>query len=477
MLFNSFPFVIFLPIVFFFYWFLAKNNYRLQNLLLLISSYFFYAFWDPRFLGILIFSTFLDFFSGIQIENTTQQNSRKFWLTLSIIINLSILWVCKYYDFFAQSFADFLDWFWWQVNPIILDIVLPLGISFYTFHGLSYIIDIYYRRISPERNFIHYALFVTYFPLLVAGPIERAAHLLPQITKPRSFSYEMAMDGAKQMLWWFFMKMVVADNIATYVTTIFNHSYMYSGGTLMLGAILFSFQIYGDFAWYSHIALGTSKLFWITLLRNFAFPYFSRDIAEFWRRWHISLSSWFRDYVYIPLGGSRGSLMLRIRNTFIIFLISGFWHGANWTFLAWWWLHALYMVPLIYSWVQRKNMDIVATGKIFPTIREGLSIVWTFLLVTFAWIFFRSKSISEAWIYIERMFSWKIIPLADACPLYIIVLITFFMSIEWAWREKEHPLDGILSKSKAIRLVFFMLIFMAIFLFGWRKQEFIYFQF
>jgi alginate O-acetyltransferase complex protein AlgI len=307
MLFNSLGFALFLPIVFILYWFVANRNLKFQNVLLLASSYFFYACWDWRFLFLLLFSTLLDYLSGLKIEKASNKNHKKFWFYLSIIINLGFLGFFKYFNFFADSFAELLSQFGLQVNPWTLKVILPVGISFYTFHGLSYVIDIYKGRIKAERSFLIYGVFVSFFPLLVAGPIERATHLLPQIQKKRTFDHDRAVDGLRQILWGLFKKIVIADQCAIYANEVFNNSEMYSGSTLLLGAVFFAFQIYCDFSGYSDIAIGTAKLFGIDLLRNFAYPYFSRDIAEFWRRWHISLSTWFRDYLYIPLGGSKGN--------------------------------------------------------------------------------------------------------------------------------------------------------------------------
>lgn len=306
MLFNSIKFAIFLPIVFFLYWFVAKRNLKYQNLLLILASYFFYACWDWRFLFLLIFSTLLDYYSGFKIATVEEKHKKKLWLIASVLINLGILGVLKYYNFFVSSFVNTLLQFGIKADLGTIKVILPVGISFYTFHGLSYVLDIYNGKIKCERNFVNYSLFVSFFPLLVAGPIERATHLLPQIVRKREFDYSKAVDGLRQILWGLFKKIVIADNCAQVANLIFNNPGQYSGSTIVVGAIFFSFQIYGDFSGYSDIALGTARLFGIELLRNFAFPYFSRDIAEFWRRWHISLSSWFRDYLYIPLGGSRG---------------------------------------------------------------------------------------------------------------------------------------------------------------------------
>jgi alginate O-acetyltransferase complex protein AlgI len=346
MLFNSLDYAIFFPIVFLLYWLVANKNLRLLNFLVLVASYFFYGSWDYRFLFLLIFSTFLDYFTGLKIHQSQSPQQRKFWLWLSISINLGFLGIFKYYNFFISSFTDAISVFGFQINVSTLNVLLPVGISFYTFHGLSYVFDIYNKKISPVTNFIDYGVFVSFFPLLVAGPIERATHLLPQVQKPRTFEFEKAADGLRQILWGLFKKIVIADQCAPHVNHIFENYADYNGSTLAFGAILFAFQIYGDFSGYSDIALGSARLLGFDLIRNFAFPFFSRDIAEFWRRWHISLTTWFRDYLYIPLGGSKGPRWMIIRNTLIIFLVSGFWHGANWTFLAWGFLNALYFLPL-----------------------------------------------------------------------------------------------------------------------------------
>jgi D-alanyl-lipoteichoic acid acyltransferase DltB (MBOAT superfamily) len=483
MLFNSLNFAIFLPIVFILYWFATKGNFRLQNILLLVSSYFFYACWDWRFLFLLIFSTLLDYFTGIKIHDATNQRKKLFWLWLSIGVNLGFLGVFKYYNFFAASFADGLSLLGFKANLGSLQVMLPVGISFYTFHGLSYVLDIYKNRIKPERNFIDYSVFVSFFPLLVAGPIERATHLLPQILKKREFNYSKAVDGLRQILWGLFKKIVIADNCAEYANTIFNYSADYSGSTLVLGALFFTFQIYCDFSGYSDIALGTARLFGIELLRNFAFPYFSRDIAEFWRRWHISLSSWFKDYLYIPLGGSKGGMWMKIRNTFIIFIVSGFWHGANWTFIVWGFLNALYIMPSIVFNTNRTHLDIVAKGRYLPTVKEFLAIGLTFSLTVFAWIFFRAASVTHALSYISEIFSSSLFTIPHFSgmgkrTLIIIFLTSVFIIIEWIGREQQYAIAQIGIKWKQpLRWSFYLSIGYLILIFGGTQQEFIYFQF
>ena len=482
MLFNSISFAIFLPVVFLLYWFATKGNLRLQNILLLVSSYFFYACWDWRFLFLLIFSTLLDFFTGIKIHDAKSKNKKLIWLCLSICINLGFLGVFKYYNFFASSFADGLSLLGIKANLGSLQVILPVGISFYTFHGLSYVLDLYKNKINPERNFIDYSVFVSFFPLLVAGPIERATHLLPQILKERKFDYSKAVDGLRQILWGLFKKMVIADSCAEYANTIFNNSADYSGSTLVLGALFFTIQIYCDFSGYSDIAIGTAHLFGIDLLRNFAFPYFSRDIAEFWRRWHISLSSWFRDYLYIPLGGSKGGTWMKVRNTFIIFLVSGFWHGANWTFIVWGLLNAIYIMPSIILNTNRNYLDIVAKGKSHPTVKEFFAIAFTFGLTVFAWIFFRANNLTHAVSYISKIFSASLFSIPDFAGmgnlLTTAVLVILFFIIEWKGREHQYAISHLGIKwRRAFRYALYYGLIIAIFYFAGSAQEFIYFQF
>jgi len=481
MLFNSFAFAIFLPVVFLLYWRVTKTLQQ-QNILLLIASYFFYGCWDWRFLFLLAFSTFLDFFTGLKIMNASTKRNKQLWLWLSVTINLGFLGFFKYYNFFVTSFAEAISNLGLHVNPWTLSVILPVGISFYTFHGLSYVFDIYRDRIKAERNFVEYALFVSFFPLLVAGPIERATHLLPQIKEPRKFDYSKMVDGLRQILWGLFKKIIIADQSAQYVNLIFSDPSSFSGSTLLLGAVFFAFQIYGDFSGYSDIALGTARLFGIELLRNFAYPYFSRDIAEFWRRWHISLSSWFRDYLYIPLGGSKGGTWMKVRNTFIIFLVSGFWHGANWTFIVWGALNAIYFMPLLLTNKNRDNLQIVAAGKTFPTFKELFSMLLTFGLTCFAWIFFRAKDMSHALAYIKHMFSRSLFSspnfysISDAKKTMLFILV--FLVVEWIGREQPYAIAKIGNvKRRYIRWLSYYAIIWVIINYSTKEQTFIYFQF
>jgi alginate O-acetyltransferase complex protein AlgI len=477
MFFNSLSFAIFLPVVFIFYWFVFNKNKTTQNTVLIIASYYFYSCWDWRFLFLLVFSTLLDYFSAIMMENSINNKKRKFWLWLTICINLGFLGVFKYYDFFAESFTDLLQDFGFQINPVLLQLILPVGISFYTFHGLSYVIDIYYNRIKAERNFIDYSLFVSYFPLLVAGPIERATHLLPQVKVKRHFNFEKAKEGVHQIIWGLVKKVVIADSCATYANAVFDNYESMNSLSLLLGAVYFAFQIYGDFSGYSDIALGTSKLFGIDLLNNFNYPYFSRDIAEFWRRWHISLSSWFRDYLYIPLGGSHGDMVMKVRNTFIIFLVSGFWHGANWTFIFWGLLNAIYFLPLLLQNKNRTNMGEIDIGWNFSSVKTILSILGTFSLTCLAWIFFRAKTIFEAIGYILKMvtnFHFEFQYLSNERYNFELLLLLFlFVTVEWFNRTKLEPLSG---KASWLRLTLAIMSLLALGVYS-NYKEFIYFQF
>ena len=482
MLFNSFDFAIFLPIVFILYWFVTNKNLKLQNFLIVVSSYVFYGWWDWRFLTLILFSTLIDFFVSQGLSRGENQSRRKVLLWVSITVNLGFLGFFKYYNFFLDNFISAFSFFGMEIKANTLSIILPVGISFYTFQTLSYTIDVYKRKLNPTKDFIAFAAFVCFFPQLVAGPIERATHLLPQFYKKRQFDYAKAVDGMRQILWGLFKKMVIADNCAEFANQIFNNSVDYNGSTLILGALFFTFQIYGDFSGYSDIAIGTSRLFGFDLKQNFAFPYFSRDIAEFWRRWHISLNTWFRDYLYIPLGGSRGGTKMKIRNTFIIFIVSGFWHGANWTFIIWGALNALYFLPIMLSNNNRKNLDVVAQGKLLPSFRELIGMLTTFGLTVFAWIFFRAENIRHAWSYINTIFSKSLfnninIELKPK-DFLIFPLLFMFLFVEWIGRTQEHALGSFLTKNNIVfRWSFYFTLIVLLIVMSSKQQDFIYFQF
>ena len=511
MLFNSFEFTIFLPIVFLLYWFVfdyalskCKHQLLLQNLFIVVASYIFYGWWDWRFLILIAITTILSFLSGIGIERAPTRRSKKAVMIANIIVNLGILGLYKYYDFFAREFAELIGI---ESDFLLLHLILPVGISFYTFQALSYSIDVYRKQIEPCHDIVAFTAFLSFFPQLVAGPIERATNLLPQFQKKRSFDYATAVDGMRQILWGLFKKIVVADNCATYVDTVFADLSNQSGSTLVLAAVLFTFQIYGDFSGYSDIAIGTAKLFGIKLMRNFNVPYFSRDIAEFWRRWHISLTTWFRDYVYIPLGGSRPNIpeairlkgdkaiearytkWIAVRNTFIIFLLSGFWHGANWTFVLWGAYHALLFVPLLLMNKNRRFRDTVATvtlpdgaikTKLLPSLKEAGQMLLTFALAVFGWIIFRAQDISQFGEVISTICSDSLLSVPNLInrqyyiPLAISILVLIL--VEWINRTKEHGF--VLNiRYKWLRLIiYYSLIFAIVANFG-QEQSFIYFQF
>lgn len=474
MLFNSIEFLLFLPFMFGVYWFVLNNNLSIQNLLLVVGSYVFYAWWDVRFLALIIFSSFLDFFIGKQMAASDNNTYRKGLLFISIFFNLGMLFFFKYFNFFIDSWIAAWQAIGVTFEPFTLQIILPVGISFYTFQTLSYTFDVYRNEIKPTNDWIAFFAYVAFFPQLVAGPIERAARFLPQFLKPRKFNYAYASDGIYYIIWGLFKKIVIADNCAFFVNQIFGNPSGYNSLELFLGMILFAFQIYGDFSGYSYIAIGTARLFGFDLMLNFKFPYLSRDIAEFWRRWHISLSNWFRDYLYIPLGGSRGSLGFKVRNVMIVFLVSGFWHGANWTFLVWGFIHGLLYLPLF---ITNKNKIVLSDNISW---KEGLGIVSTFLMVCVAWVFFRAENIPHALAYLGNMLSFnglypKLFLSSSANTLMFgisLVAILLLLTFEFLWRKQK------LQRPKlTITTVAFMLLM--IFAFGGFKNQmdFIYFQF
>ena len=479
MLFNSIEFLIFLPIVFALYW-LSKKSLKLQNLLIVVVSYIFYGWCNYRFLFLIALTTACSFLSGLLVERCERQRAKKAITISNITLNLGILGVYKYYNFFTDSFQQILNSLGMHADWPVLNLVLPVGISFYTFQALSYTIDVYNKKIEPTHDVVSFFAFISFFPQLVAGPIERATNLLPQFRKARTFDYSKAVDGCRQMLWGFFKKMVIADNAAFFVQKIFDAPESYHGLTLLVGAVLFSIQIYCDFSGYSDIAIGCARLFGIELRANFRFPYFSRNIAEFWRRWHISLNKWFVDYVYIPLGGSRVSKFKVIRNTFIIFLLSGLWHGANWTFVIWGGIHAMMFMPLLLLGKNRQYMDTVAAGKKMPSIKDASLISLNFCVVTFAWIFFRSDSFTDAVNYITQMFTMtggSIDGLLLSMRMLLLLgFVTILFVFEWMQREHVHGLS-VVPKNSMLRHLLYFGIFFIIMWFGGAQADFIYFQF
>jgi len=480
MLFNSFEYAIFLPVVFLLYW-LVFTELKWQNIFLLAVSYLFYGWWDYRFLSLLIFSSVVDFLVARQLSRTEIPKYRKRLLIISLISNLGLLAVFKYYNFFVTEFVIAFSGIGIDLNMGTLKIILPVGISFYTFQTLSYTIDVFRKKIKPVNDWIPFFAYVSFFPQLVAGPIERASQLIPQFTKSRKFDYEQARDGMQQILWGLFKKVVIADNCAVFVNATFANYAELDTISLGLGAFFFAIQIYGDFSGYSDIAIGTARLFGFNLMRNFAFPYFSRDIAEFWRRWHISLSTWFRDYLYIPLGGSRVDSKARlVFNVAVIFLVSGFWHGANWTYIVWGGLHALYFLPGILSGKNRRHLNTVAVGKYLPTIKEFINIVITFIFVVIAWIFFRAETVGQAFDYLHRMvtsFDFPVRPLQK--NMILILGITILIFVEWLQRTKEHGFQFEKNKlNKPGRGIIYLITALTILLLAPKNPSvFIYFQF
>ena len=482
MLFNSIDFAVFIPIVFGLYWFLFSKSLKLQNLLIVFASYVFYGWWDWRFLTLILFSTLVDFTVGIKLSQENVKSKRRLLLLTSVLVNLGFLGFFKYYDFFLVNFTNAFTVLGYNFDSHSLNIILPVGISFYTFQTLSYTIDIYRKKLNPTNDIIAFSAFVSFFPQLVAGPIERATNLLPQFYKERKFEYSNAVDGMRQILWGLFKKVVIADNCAVFVSYIFDNSSELSGSSLALGAVLFSFQIYCDFSGYSDIAIGTSRLFGFNLKQNFAFPYFSRDIAEFWRRWHISLSTWFRDYLYIPLGGSRGGVLNKVRNTLIIFVVSGFWHGANWKFIIWGALNAIYFLPLLLTNKNRVNLEIVAKDNMIPSISECLKMSATFSLVAFAWIFFRAENFSHATSYIEAMFSVSLFSIPEILTpkitmVYTLLLIPLLLVTEWLQRGRLHGLSIERLRRPARWMIYTSVLIMIVTFGKFGEAEFIYFQF
>ena len=481
MLFNSLEFALFLPVVFALYWTVMQRNLGLQNIFIVFVSYIFYGWWDWRFLSLIIFSSLVDFWIGRKIADSDKPKTRKILLQISLAVNLGLLGIFKYYDFFVTEFVAAFGSLGITLQPLTLHIILPVGISFYTFQTLSYTIDVYRKKIAAVQDWKVFFAYVSFFPQLVAGPIERATNLIPQFQKKRIFEYSQGKDGMRQILWGLFKKIVIADNCAPLVTEIFDNYQQFGAVTLALGAILFAFQIYCDFSGYSDIAIGTARLFGFRLMRNFAYPYFARDIAEFWRKWHISLSTWFRDYVYIPLGGSRvASRAQLIRNILIIFLVSGFWHGANWTFLVWGILHALYFLPSILSGKNRQNLDMVAENSWLPSWKELLQMLLTFSMVCLAWVFFRAESIGQAFDYLALMFTnFEADGFFNEHSKAIFGGIALLLLIEWWQRRKQHGFEFDETRiPQWARSLIYLSTALTILVFGSQaEQSFIYFQF
>lgn len=483
MLFNSIEFLIFLPLVFILYWTVFKRNLKVQNILIIVASYIFYGWWDWRFLILIILSTLVDFYVGQKIYKNSGQKKARYWLWVSMVFNLGLLGFFKYFNFFVDSFIDMWSLFGYNMKSTwTLRVILPIGISFYTFQTMSYSFDVYYKKLKPTKDLVAFTAFVAFFPQLVAGPIERASNLLHQISTKRAFSYEQASSGIKLILWGFFKKLVIADALAPIVDDIFQNYNDYPASTLILGVCLFSFQVYGDFSGYTDIALGTAKLMGVELMSNFKFPNFSRNVAEYWQRWHISLSTWFRHYLYIPLGGNRVGKLLSLRNIIIIFLVSGFWHGANWTFIFWGGLHALFYIPVFLMGRNRIYADnVIAENSWFPSLKEIGQVALTFILVTFSRVFFRSPTLTDSFAYLDRMVSdFSYSPYVHPMGYRMIdfyILIALFTFYEYIIRKDER--NPFKFKSRYIRFFIYSVLILLMLLFydDGVNRSFIYFQF
>lgn len=449
---------------------------------MVVASYVFYGWWDWRFLILIAATTLFSYVSGRLIDHYENNRVRQKWISaFNIVLNLTILGIFKYYNFFVENLSALIKTLiGYELDWVTLDILLPVGISFYTFQALSYSIDVYQKKLPACKDIVAFFAYISFFPQLVAGPIERATNLLPQFYKPRVFDYSQAVDGCRQILWGFFKKMVVADNCAAAVNLIWADYTNQSAFTLLMGGIFFTFQIYGDFSGYSDIAIGTARLFGMNLMRNFNFPYFSRDIAEFWRKWHISLTTWFRDYIYIPLGGSRCAKWKVMRNTLIIFLVSGFWHGANWTFIVWGAYHAFLFFPLMLLGMNRKYTDVVAAGKVLPSIKELFQMLGTFILAVIGWIIFRAENIGQAWDYLSRICDSSIVSISFEYGKKALIYVLILIIVEWLQRNKQHALqieERGLFKYRTARMIFYYLFICAIMILSGKQETFIYFQF
>ena len=473
MLFNSIDFLIFFPVVFVLYWFL-NERLGLQNILLLIASYIFYAWWDWRFLSLIVISSIIDFVAGLKIYNSEEnQMNRKFWLIVSLTANLGFLSIFKYYNFFAESFTQAVKVFGWEPNNLTLDIILPVGISFYTFQTLSYTIDIYRRDFKPTKNILSFFTYIAFFPQLVAGPIERASNLLPQIEKKRFFNKEWFKEGFLQIFVGLFRKIVIADTLAIYVDTIYEDPSLYNSSTVLLATVFYAFQIYFDFSGYSDIAIGTAKLLGFKFNQNFNLPYFSKSLTEFWRKWHMSLSYWLRDYLYISLGGNRKGIKITYRNLMLTMLLGGLWHGSSWNFIIWGGIHGIVL-----------GIEKYITSEPKFNFRKKISFLGypiTFFIVILAWIFFRAQTFELAMSALHKiLFYEKGMPFIGDINVMsnsiLVLLLGIFLDF-YLFRTKV-PLEELGKRLSIPQLtVLASIIIVIMTLFYSASNNFIYFQF
>jgi alginate O-acetyltransferase complex protein AlgI len=490
MIFNSIEFALFLVTVFIVYWSVAKEYLKAQNILLLIASYVFYGFWDWRFLFLLISISVFNHFLGIIIDNNVNNRSRTLYFYVGLVLNITILGIFKYYNFFIDGFISMANCLGYRMPKSTVRIILPLGISFYIFLSLSYLIDIYKSKINAHRNIIEVLLSLSFFPIILAGPIQRPSSLLPQIINKREFIYEKAVDGLRQILWGLFVKVVIADNLASYVNDIFLNYTWYAGSTLALGACFYAIQIYTDFSGYSNMAIGIAKLFGFTLMRNFAFPYFSRDITEFWKRWHISLTEWFRDYVFLPISFAlswrtkrdsvvflKTDLFIYLVASLLTWFLTGLWHGANYTFIVWGMIHGFFLIIYQFQKSSRKKLFKRIGLSNNNSVLIIIETIITLVIVVLAWVFFRSESIDQALLYISNIFSLSLFSIPEVLPKKLLLLTILFFLTEWLQRNKQHALQLENVKLPVLRWGFYMILIIIVLSYGNSQQEFLYFKF
>ncbi|MEM6396017.1 MAG: MBOAT family O-acyltransferase [Bacteroidota bacterium] len=474
MIFTSLDFAVFLAVVFVLYWFVTQDNLRLQNLLIVVASYVFYGWWDERFLVLIAVSSFVDYGVGIQLGRTENERKRKLLLWLSLAVNLGILGFFKYYNFFLDNLQGVGSVLGMRLDWPTLNIILPVGISFYTLQTLSYTFDVYLRKLEPTRDIIAFFAYVSFFPQLVAGPIERATHLLPQFFRRRTFDYDLAADGARQIVWGLFMKIVVADNIGPYIDHSYLHPEKYNSPTLLFYSYVGVVQMYCDFAGYSNIAIGLARIFGFDLMKNFDYPLFARNIGEFWQKWHISLITWIRDYLVTWLGGR--SMWKKARNVFLVFLLVGFWHGADWRYVIWGIVNAALFIPLLIG-PRRRYDKVIAHGRVLPSWREALAVFWTVTQFTVAGVLFRGFSLSNSLNGYTHIFDitalgWPVVP----DWRYVFILVLF--GVEWWQRTEDHGLDFTRRRPRTwIRWAIYVGLVFIILAYGGQPNDFIYFQF
>ena len=482
MLFNSIQFLIFLPLVVLLYYAIP---YKYRWVMLLVASYYFYMCWKPEYLILIIVSTLIDYYVGLKMGQTEKKRDKKIYLFISLVVNLGLLFAFKYFNFFNESFRSLYQVFDITYHVPSLKVLLPVGISFYTFQTLSYSIDVYNGKKVPEKHLGIFALYVAFFPQLVAGPIERSTHLMPQFHEKHDFSYDKTVSGLRLIMWGFFKKLVIADNLALLVNNVYNNPGNHTSFSLLVATYCFAFQIFCDFSGYSDIAIGSARIMGYDLMQNFRRPYFAQSIAEFWKRWHISLSTWFRDYLYIPLGGNRVSKIKWYRNLIVVFVLSGMWHGANWTFIVWGLLHGIYLMISIIMGKAKNIVSRITMLEKIPSLGWTIRTLITFHLVLFAWIFFRANSLKEAGYIITHIFTKNFSFTLEGIGFSSRWIITYgimilFMEIIHLFEERKNSsiVDIVGTYPIALRWIIYNAVIICTLLLGFfGSQQFIYFQF